>query len=700
MSSPKKKSNSAKSKSNTKLAEKNKVSEPGFLEKHSSIWGYVLAGLSFLMAMLIFNPDVSVGGDDSTYLESAYKFAEGTAFPTWQGPVYPMMLGYIIRFFGFSIVFFKFLSVLFFSASVYLTYRILLKYGNVFSALMSGALSAMAYMLLIHASTTYTEPFFMMLQAGFVWYLLEILDREPSWASLTGKDYWRKNGLHFSLLALLVYVMFQTRSLAIIIIPAVLALLLITKKFKPAMIFGGATLVFHLVNTIYRRVFWNVESVSFVKQLDSILLVNPYEPENGYADFSGFVLRLLNNSQLYLSKHFLKLCGFWSYDDRLVSWPFTIVIVAIMLGVGFYLWKNNRRLFVIWGYLAMMMVVTFVMLQTLWDQERLVMIYFPLSIGLFFYCLYKLCGKYTVAPVFIGLGMLMMVVFRTMEKGEFNMSDNFDTGSYNSYTDDWRNYMLASKWASDSLPEGSVVVCRKNSMSWIASDGAGNVKFQGINKLYTYDGDSMKTYLLDSLKATHIILANLRLHPHINDGQTITTVRNSLRVLMSNHCSCVKFVKQFGNSERAYLFRLVDAKDDIDESSLKSAITVDPSEFIPWRDLVFLYVKQHDINKAQGAINEGLRFCGDDPDKKAGFAFLQGAVSFEVRDFQKALDSFNDVLKYTPDNASAQFNKAVALYNLNRYPEALEAVRKAREMGALPNDTDPLEAVIIRSMRK
>lgn len=685
-------------KTNTKKEEKSDFISNDFLAPCSNVLGYLLTALAFVMALFVFVPDVSVGGDDSTYLQSAYNFAEGIAFPTWQGPVYPMLIGSISKIFGFHIILFKFLSVIFFAISVYLTHRLFSRFANAFAAVSVSAISAVCYMLLLYASSTYTEPFFMMLQSGFLLYLLEIMQREPAWSAPGNRSMWRKYFIHFGLLALAGYVMFQTRSLAIVVIPLTIAYLVLSRKYKPAAVFAGAAVLCHIVNTVYRRLFWDVESVSFRSQLDSIMLINPYEPSKGYETLGGYLGRFWDNSMLYLSKHFMKMFGLFDYDARVVSTSITVFMLLLLLSAGIYLWKRNRNLFVVYGYSVAMMGVTFVMLQKLWDQERLVMIYFPLVLGQLIYILYNVCSKAVAVPVLIAGLIFTANLVRTIGRADTNLASHFDSGTYRSYTDDWRNYMLASRWASDSLPKGSVVICRKSQMSWIAADGANNVKFQGLYKLHTFDSDSMCGMLLDTLQGTHAILANLRLNPYEPNGKTITTMRNSLRVMMTNHLGKVKFIKQFGDREPAYLLEF--ARDgQPDASSFQAALVVEPASPVVWRDLTLLYLRENQPGKARRAIEEALRLNRGNPDVEPELHFVEAIVHFEAQDFEKALACFGQALQGRPENFDAQFNIAVSLYNLHRFSEALDAVIKARELGAQEQAVAPLEAAIRAQLR-
>ena len=76
--------------------------------------GYILwmsLIMTFLFGLLLFEPKVSIGGDDSMYINRAYNFIYKGSFPTFQGPLYPIFLGLIIYVFGTKLILFKFISL-------------------------------------------------------------------------------------------------------------------------------------------------------------------------------------------------------------------------------------------------------------------------------------------------------------------------------------------------------------------------------------------------------------------------------------------------------------------------------------------------------------------------------------------------------------------------------------------------------------
>ncbi len=656
--------------------QKNKISPKldstdEMLKKHSDTLLYVFTGLAFLMSMIFFNPDVSVGGDDSTYLENAYKFASGIAFPDWHGPFYPIFLSFFYVIFGFKIIMFKMISVLFFTFSVFFTYKIFAKKANTFTAVSLSLISVFSMMLLNYASTTYSEPMFMFMQSLLLYLYFEFSEKEESWRE--SLEYTKKIILAYSSLAVLAYLTFQVRSVAVALVPGIFILLLIEKKKKPAIVFFSATAVFHLLVSLYRKIVWNKASVSFMEQLDANFLVNPYKPQYGYETLGGFFKRFYDNCALYLSKHLMKLFGFMDYDARKYSYTLAVIIIIIFLAVGVYIFKKNRKLFVVFAYVIVMVGVTFFMVQKLWDQERLIMIYFPMIAGLVIYTLNqafeykdKIVSKIFVAVIFF------LVARQTFAKGDFDLSNNFDTGSYTSYTDDWRNYMTASKWASENLPQGSVIACRKSQMSWMASQGNKNVKFYGIYKLYSSDPDSMQHYLLDSIKATHVIMANLRLNPYELNGKTITTIRYSLRNLTAKYPYSLKLVKQFGDKEPAYLFEFVDCK-NVNLDNLLCCVLVSPENRFAWEQVGVLCITSKDYDKVIFYMEEAMKFVKDD----SKLPYFE-AIAYNYKgDKANALKKIEESIAINASDGEVFYNKAVVLYEMQRYQESIEALNKA-----------------------
>ena len=71
--------------------------------------------------------------------------------------------------------------------------------------------------------------------------------------------------------------------------------------------FGILMLVFQGI----KYMLWNDGGLQFSTQGSGLMNKDYYNPQAGKEDLSGFVTRLIDNSNLYLSKHFLSIIGFW-----------------------------------------------------------------------------------------------------------------------------------------------------------------------------------------------------------------------------------------------------------------------------------------------------------------------------------------------------------------------------------------------------
>ena len=671
----------AKAKKNAVDSDTFAVKIENFFVRHKSFFLYFSSGLAFVMALILFNPDVSVGGDDSAYIRFAHNFANGISFPSWQGPFYPIVLSPFIKFFGVNLVLLKLFSVLFFTGAIFFIFKFFDKNGNTFSAVVASIVSALSFTLTTYASTTYSEPLFMLLQSVYIFYLLTILNGLGDLENKNFVDIFKSEGLSLALLAVLTYIMYQTRSLAIIVIPFTILVFVLERCYKSAGVYSVFTVVAHLISWAYRKLVWNTSSVSFSAQLDSILLVNPYKPQAGAEKFGGFLQRILDNSQLYFSKHIMHFMGLKNMDDLSYGPVATFVISAILIGCGIYVWKHNRKLFYVFAYMFAMVFTTFVMLQKIWDQERLIMIYFPLMIGLVFYCLWHLLNKFKFTKLAVGLGILeiLLVAGQTIKRGDFNVADNFSSGTYASYTDDWRNYMLASRWAGENLDDTCRILCRKPEMSWIASGGKNF--FVGVNKVYSHQSDSMKFFLFDSLKVTHALLANLRLNPYLKNGKTITTIKYSLSALTAKYPYMLRTVKTFGTEEPAFIFAF-DSTSTPPIENLDCAVYVNPQNLGAWQFMIKRYIDRGNFDKALEKIDEAEKFNNGN----STIMLMRAGCLISMHKYDDAIAELNKIIEKNPADNVALLNKSVAYFYKSEFKEAKKWLEEAKKNN-LPLDT-------------
>ncbi|HKK81516.1 MAG TPA: hypothetical protein VJ909_04665, partial [Prolixibacteraceae bacterium] len=197
-----------------------------FFHKKANIVLFVSLLISLLISVLLFNRDVSVGGDDSGYIKSAYDFAKGLSFPGFHSSFYSMTLALFISFFGVNLVILKGTSLLFNLVAILFINKFFRKFSNYTLAAFVTVATAMSYMLADYASTTYSETYFFMLQAVYFYYFLSIVHNHEFSAKWAQKREW----LHYAALGIFAYLMFQTKAIALAAFVVSIFYILFNKK--------------------------------------------------------------------------------------------------------------------------------------------------------------------------------------------------------------------------------------------------------------------------------------------------------------------------------------------------------------------------------------------------------------------------------------------------------------------------------------
>lgn len=146
-----------------------------FFDSKGNLFFWISMFFTLLFSFLLFNFRVSEAGDDSAYIFRAYELVKEFTFPSFQGPLYPMFLSIFIWVFGLNISLLKSLSLVSIIFHLYFFYK---AFKNRVPGLLLVSVmiivSFNAY-ILYHASQTYSEAFFLFLQAGFSFISLILL---------------------------------------------------------------------------------------------------------------------------------------------------------------------------------------------------------------------------------------------------------------------------------------------------------------------------------------------------------------------------------------------------------------------------------------------------------------------------------------------------------------------------------------------
>lgn len=448
-----------------------------FFEVHQKKLFRLLLGLVVICSLLLFDLRLSMGGDDAEYIARAMRFLNEGAFPTYQGPLYPMILSLLIWLFDAGIGALKLFSLLFMVGHFILFYRAFksrLEPAVFWSSLV---IVSVNQFILYYASQTYSEAFFMLIQALFFWYFLDrFVAKDKADSQLVLND-WKKWLPKFLVLGCLLLALSLTRSVGFAALPAVVLFFLLIRRRKDA---GIVLITFFILQFGFKTIcgaFWDVPQTQFATQAESYSWVDPYNQSLGKEETTGYAYRYIDNSNLYLSKHLVRILGLRSDGTNTTIPALTILIYVLFLTTFILVFRKNRTLLFVGLYVAASCGVTFLMLQAYWDNDRLIVPFVPLILifllsGIHL-ILQKIASKQSgaiawgVGGIFV-IATLISSVGKIVEHSPVRQASMDGNELYG--FEDWRtNYINVCKYVSDEIPESAIVGARKPSMAMLYS---------------------------------------------------------------------------------------------------------------------------------------------------------------------------------------------------------------------------------------
>ena len=513
---------------------------------------YVGLACTIVFSLLLFEPKVSIGGDDSIYINRAYTFLHEATFPTFQGPLYSIVLSVFMYFTGINVVFFKFLSIAFILGHYWFTYKLFTQYLSPFLLFVFLTLLGCSASLLSYGSATYSEAFYLLIQSGFLYYFHKhfIKNVPPGEKSLY---------LPFVLTGLLLFLLFLTRNVGLVALISILVYFVIQKKWKYAL---SVLFVFGTLFGLYAIVkswFWEIPDAQITGQGSTLMLKNSFKPELGNETALGYFLRLIGNSVYYLGLHLFNIFGVSTNNEFIINIPVALIVYFIYFRGLFVLGKKSAFWLFVGIYIFVSIGVTFLVLQTYWNQERLIITIAPVIMAFILHTLYtqfvlKLQRFTWIFVVFTSL-LIMMNLFKTLKTVPVQtevISKYMDGDDLFGYPEDWKNYLTMVKWTSQNLDKDAFVACRKPGMAFIYSKGR---NFYGIWKIPSNDPEILYGKL-KSAGVTHVIMASLRTNPDLEESTLIKTVRTYLDIINKAYPGKLKLVHQTGEKWPAYLYEL------------------------------------------------------------------------------------------------------------------------------------------------
>ena len=139
------------------------------------------------------------------------------------------------------------------------------------------------------------------------------------------------------------------------------------------------------------------------------------------------------------------------------------------------------------------------------------------------------------------------------------VTKNLKGDIYYGYTPDWQNYLKISAWCADSLPQTSLIACRKAPMSFVYGKGK---HFFPVYSVFGRDPNTNQSNpdsalaILKRNHVTHILLASLRIDPSKNTGEIINTLHNIAYPIAQKYPDKLRLVKTIGEVEEASLYEI------------------------------------------------------------------------------------------------------------------------------------------------
>ena len=439
-----------------------------FFERNRKIFLILSMIIGALMSILLFDVKVSLSGDDSDYILYADNFWRHFTFPGFRGPLYPIVLAPFIGIFGMNLIVLKSFSAIFILLSIWILY---ISFQDSIPAIIlvpSLFLVCICSYVFFYASYTYSEPFFMFLQSVFIFFFAKYFLTAKNANHDLQKDWYK-----YLIIGVLALCMGLTRSIGYSIIGVVTLFFIINKRWKELIYILSASILFFCLFQLFKTIVWpDAGSAYDIKNYLAKDYYNPLEPES----FTGFVNRFVNNSNIYLSSFLCQFMGVIpeSPSNILQINPnITVLFYLLFFCCLFVVLKRNKALLFIGLYAGVMNFASFIILQSTWGQDRLIIIYYPLILlfllgGIYYLFQIKAIQKFFFFYLLVLLILCSGTISITSNRIGKNvpvLQENLFGNQLYGLTSDWQNFIKGSQWAAQNLDRNAVIVSRKPSIS-------------------------------------------------------------------------------------------------------------------------------------------------------------------------------------------------------------------------------------------
>jgi hypothetical protein len=498
----------------------------------------------------------------------------------------------VIKIAGYKILLLKFCSLIFLLLQIWVYYKAF--WGRVPNFILFCGLLVIPFnaYILAYGSATFTESFFMLIQALCFLSFFRLLDRLalPDVTIGNAWKYWLLFGFCFFLLSI-------TKNITILA-PGIVALyFLIRKEWKYALF---ALLAFAVFRVPYQfgaqAVYGNISS----SQTERLLQKDAFDATKGKADASDFVDRFFGNYGQYITLHTFKMLGLRESgvpslytiekvkesedriqkaamdfvkennrqpnNDELIeaefnsrhSWGYTLIFLLLSGLALYHSYRKNKFIFFVLLYTYGLCALTFVGIQTDWNQDRYMVIFLPLFFSIFLYGLYaqgRQKGWKALQPVVVVVGVICLIVqlsttVSTSSKKTKYTRKYLSGDLYAGLVPGHMNYAKMAQYIGKSIPDKAKILASKPEEAFAYSE---KLQFTRVPSK-TDNADSLSAFFKKT--NTRYILITM---PTANgDDRTLYKTVTPMQTFMQKYPARIKEVHSEGDIDQAVLYQILD----------------------------------------------------------------------------------------------------------------------------------------------
>ncbi|MEO0088290.1 MAG: hypothetical protein ABIK77_00225 [candidate division WOR-3 bacterium] len=423
---------------------------------------FILLLIFLLLAILAYDPKPALGGDNIHYLLLARSLISFKGYrdlwhpeekPHTQYPFgFPLLIIPFLLIFGEYSLFLNFLPLLFFIGSFFLVKKIFQETKWQIPLIV---LFFFSPWVIENSHVLLSEPPFIFFSL-LTYYLFILYEK-------------RKDFKFFILFLLSAIFTFFIRTAGIALLLAIFLYFFEKRKYKLLII----ALTLFLI-TFFPWEIRNRKVTPKSSYLQQFLQKDPYQPELGNINFSGYLSRVFKNFYFYNFVIIPQL--FYLNEFPPISWQVIIgsLTIFLILVALFTFMKDKKPLNKLIFYYFLFSSLVIFSWPEVWSSERFLFPFFIFFLYLIFIGSEKIFMKYKLSfliyPLFFLIFLFYLIRdFQRIKENLPNLIKNFSGDKYAGYSLDWQNYFKALEWLKENTEEKAIIISRKPEFTYFIS---------------------------------------------------------------------------------------------------------------------------------------------------------------------------------------------------------------------------------------